>query len=149
MCLEPWTQRQLVCNSSFSYHVVQDVRSLEESISLDLFVVLRDKDNQPVRAYLALHSRCPCLPVPLRSPRRTASNKNIIALTPYPLVVRPSSDKGTCPTGDNVLTSPGEFSVQTVACTLENDNFTVSFREETTEVRVPFTVAIPKPFAVY
>ncbi|CAM9386537.1 unnamed protein product [Pylaiella littoralis] len=39
----------------------------------------------------------------------------------------------TCPTGDNPRTTPGEFEVQTVACTLASGSFTMTFRDETTE----------------
>lgn len=43
--------------------------------------------------------------------------------------------EGTCPTGDDPRTAPGEFEVQTVACTLTSGSFTMTFRDATTEVR--------------
>ncbi|CAB1097259.1 unnamed protein product [Ectocarpus sp. CCAP 1310/34] len=39
----------------------------------------------------------------------------------------------TCPTGDDPRTTPGEFEVQTVACTLSSGSFTITFRDATTE----------------
>ncbi|CAM9210082.1 unnamed protein product, partial [Laminaria digitata] len=39
----------------------------------------------------------------------------------------------TCPSGDNVRTTSGEFEVQTVACTLRSGPFTITFRGATTE----------------
>ncbi|CAN0013595.1 unnamed protein product, partial [Hapterophycus canaliculatus] len=38
-----------------------------------------------------------------------------------------------CPTGDNPRTSPGETEVQTVACKLSADSFTMTFRGAVTE----------------
>ncbi|CAM9453786.1 unnamed protein product [Choristocarpus tenellus] len=42
-------------------------------------------------------------------------------------------EQRTCPTGDNPLTTPGKFEVQTISCTASSDFFTITFRGETTD----------------